>query len=204
MYLLLTENERIIIGLIFLGVLALSLGTYIAWNIKPWDKNKGKKIRRAAKEDLKLVRRNGITVDQLADRVRAMVPSLLTANSVLAAIMIAAVFIIVSQIVFESNYALLHGLKGAILIAAFTIAAIAALSWLFVIEQLTQIIAPSATTKKVIRFHIYNYDLWFYSLFLIVIDIYLFLLLVDLVAALVTGFVIFWIIRRYWKIHNEW
>ncbi len=58
--------------------------------------------------------------------------------------------------------------------------------------------------KRIIKFHFYNYDLWFYSLFLILADIYLFLLLVHLVAAIVTGLATFWIVLIYWKIHNEW
>ncbi len=194
------DTVHLIIGLSFLGLIALSLGLYVAWNIK----FRGKTIRRAAKEDLKLVKSRQITMTELVEKIKDMVPSLLMANSVLAAIMIAAVFIVVSQVFFESNPELLKGLKGGILITAFTIAAIAAVSWLFVIEQLTQIIAPSATPKRIIKFHLYNYDLWFYSLILILVDIYLFLLLVHLIAAIVTGFVTFWIVLVYWKIHHEW
>ena len=194
------DTVHLIIGLSFLGLIALSLGLYVAWNIK----FRGKTIRRAAKEDLKLVKSRQITMTELVEKIKDMVPSLLMANSVLAAIMIAAVFIVVSPVFFESNPELLKGLKGGILITAFTIAAIAAVSWLFVIEQLTQIIAPSATPKRIIKFHLYNYDLWFYSLILILVDIYLFLLLVHLIAAIVTGFVTFWIVLVYWKIHHEW
>ena len=174
------EDIHLIIGLAFLGLIISSLGVYAAWNVKPWNSEHGKPIRRTAKEDLNLVTSGKITKEQLAERIQKMVPPLITANSVLAAIMIAAVFIVVSQVFFASNYELLKGLRGGILIAAFSIASVAAVSWLFVIEQLSQIIAPSAKPSRIIKFHIYNYDLWFYSLFLIVIDIYLFLLLVHL------------------------
>jgi hypothetical protein len=194
------ENIRLIIGLAFLGLLAVSLGLFAFWNIVI----KKRSIRRVAKEDLKLVDSGEITEDELAERIKSMVPALLTANSILAAIMIAAVFIVVSQVFFSSNFELLKGLRGGILIAAFSIASIAAISWLFVIEQLTQIIAPSAKPARIIKFHIYNYDLWFYSLFMILIDIYLFLLLVHLVAAIVAGIITFWIVLIYWRIHNEW
>lgn len=198
------EDIHLIIGLAFLGLIASSLGVYAAWNIKPWNSKRGKQVRRAAKEDLKLVESGEITEDQLAERIKDMVPALLTANSILAAIMIAAVFIIVSQVFFASNFELLKGLRGGIVVAALSIASIAAISWLFVIEQLTQIIAPSAKPRRIIKFHLYNYDLWFYSLFLILIDIYLFLLLVHLIAAIIAGLVSFWIVLIYWKIHNEW
>lgn len=194
------NDIHLIAGLAFLGLVALSLGAYAAWNTLI----KGKEIRRAAKEDLKLIRSHKLNQNELAEKIKGMVPPLLTANSILAAIIIAAVFIVVSQVFFESNFDLLKGLRGGILIAAFTIAAIAAISWLFVIEQLTQIIAPSAKPKRIIKFHLYNYDLWFYSLFLILIDLYLFLLLVHLIAAMVAGFATFWIVLIYWKIHNEW
>lgn len=195
------ENDTgLIIGLAFLVFIAISLGIYAFWNIVI---KKGA-VRRAAKEDLKLVESGEITEQELAERIKKMVPSLLTANAILAAIMIAAVFIVVSQVFFESNFELLKGLRGSILITALSIAAIAAVSWLFVIEQLTQIISPSARPKRIIKLHVYNYDLWFYSLFLIIIDIYLFLLLVNLIAAMVAGFVTFWIVLIYWKIHNEW
>lgn len=194
------NDHHLIIGLAFLGLVALFLGIYVVWNTVI----KKKPMRRAAQEDLKLVRSGEMTEAALAQKIRGMVPALITANSVLAAIMIAAVFIIVSQVFFESNFELLKGLRGGILIATFSIAAIAAVSWLFVMEQLTQIISPSAKPKRIIKFHLYNYDLWFYALFLILIDIYLFLLLVNLVAAIVAGFVTFWIVLIYWKIHNEW
>lgn len=197
---LVNMNEDIhkIIGLAFLGLIALFLGLYVAWKVR------GKTIRRAAKEDLKLVESGQISMAELARKIQDMVPSLLTVNSVLAAIMIAAVFIIVSQVFFESNFEILKGLTGVILIVAFALAAIAAVMWLWVIEQLTQIIAPSAKPESIIKFHIHNYDLWFYSLFLILIDIYLFLLLVNLIAAILTGFVTCWVLLKYWKIQQEW
>lgn len=198
MFLNMNEDIHKIIGLGFLVLIALFLGLYVAW------KTRGKTIRRAAKEDLKLVRGRKMSMAELARKIQDMVPSLLTANSVLAAIMVAAVFIIVSQVFFKSDSEILEGLTGVILIVALALAAIAAVMWLWVIEQLTQIIAPSAKPKSIIRFHILNYDLWFYSLILILIDIYLFLLLVNLIAAIITGFVTCLVLLKYWKIQQEW
>ena len=190
----------IIWGLIFLGCIAIALSLYAAWNVKI----RHRPTRRAAKEDSRLVDTGEITKGEFSLRIKEMVPSLITANAILAAITVSVVFLIVARILFGNDQPYLEEIKQWTVFAVLAMAAVASICWLFIIEQLTQIISPSADIDRIIRFHRYNYDLWFGGLVLLITALYLFLLLVNLYVAIITGFAMFWIIIGYWKIHNGW
>ena len=92
------DTKLSIIGLGFLGLLAIAIVVYVAWN----SAKKGK-IRLAAEEDEKLLEQGLIKESEYSEKIQKAVPSLITTSALLAGITIAAVFIIIGQIAFNRN-----------------------------------------------------------------------------------------------------
>ena len=152
-----TELGSIWLGLGFLGLVIISLSGYVIWEIRVRDGE----IRRAADEDKKIIEKGEKTEKQVADEIKSIVNPLISAISALAGITIAAVFIVIAlsisgNIEFEdvNNTAILA--KRLILYIVLALAGIASVCWLFVLEQLTQMKAPSITNKRLFKFHRYN------------------------------------------------
>lgn len=193
-----SRDTELVIGLGFLGLLGISVCVYGAWNILV----RKKKMRFAAQEDAKLLKLGLTTKEEFLQKMRSTVPSLITANAVLAGITIAAVFTIIAQIVFQRVE--LHGMEQGIMLTALSLVAVSAICWLLNSEQFVQMLAPSVDCDRLLKFQRYAYHLWSTGFFLILISIYLFLLLAKLYVAMVAGFATLWILIGYWKIHAGW
>ena len=196
-----SRDTELVIGLGFLGLLGISLCVYAAWNVLV----RKKKIRRAAEEDAKLVKSGLITKSEFFQKLQSAVPSLITANALLAGITAAAVFIVIAQIAFHRvDFQDMRLMEKGIMLAALSLAAVSAICWLLNLEQFTQMLAPSVDYDRLEKFERYTYNLWFIGLALMLITIYLFLLLANLYVAMATGFATLWIAIGYWKIHCGW
>ena len=195
------DTKLLIIGLGFLGLLCIALCVYAAWNILV----RKKMMRFAAQEDAKLLKLGLITKSEFSQKIQSAIPSLTTTSALLAGITIAAVFIIIAQIVFRQPDSLeLEPMKQGILLAALFLSAVAAICWLLNLEQYTQMLAPSVDYDRLLKFEQYTYFLWRIGLTLTLISVYLFLLLAYPYVAMAAGFVTFWIFIGYWKIHCGW
>ena len=194
-------TKSLVIGLGFFGLLAISVCAYVAWNVLV----RKKRIRLAAEEDAKLLESGSITESEFAQKIQSAVPSLITTSAVLAAITIAAVFIIIGQIAFKQPDLLkMEPMGHGILLAALFLAAFSAICWLVNLEQFTQMLAPSVGYDRLLKFERYTYGLWRIGFTLVLVSIYLFLLLANLYVAMAAGFATLWILIGYWKIHCGW
>jgi len=194
------DTKLSIIGLGFLGLLAIAIVVYVAWN----SAKKGK-IRLAAEEDEKLLEQGLIKESEYSEKIQKAVPSLITTSALLAGITIAAVFIIIGQIAFNRpEFLEMESIQRGILVAALFLATVAAICWLLNLEQFTQMLAPSIDCKRLKKFQKYTYSLWRIGLTLTLISIYLFLLLASPYVAMAAGFATLWILIGYWKIHCGW
>jgi hypothetical protein len=193
-----SRDTELIIGLGFLGLLGISACVYAAWNILV----RKRKRRFAAQEDAKLLKLGLITENEFFQKMRSLVPSLITANSLLAGISIIAIFTIIAQVVFQRVE--LHGMEQGIMMTALSLVAISAICWLYNSEQFIQMLAPSVDCDRLLKFQRYAYNLWTIGLTLILISMYLFLLLVNLYVAMAVGFVTLLIVIGYFKIHCGW
>lgn len=196
------ELSRIWLGLGFLGLVVISLGIYVIWETRVC----GKKIRRAAEEDKKLITEGKRREFEVADEIKSLVGPLISAVSALAGITIAAVFIVIAlnisgKVEFSGEAS---DIKEWILYSVLALAGVAAICWLLILEQLTQMKAPSITNEKLFKFHRYNYNLWLFGMILLLLALYLFLLLAHVYVAMVAGFATACIVVGYWRIHNEW
>jgi len=192
------------LGLGFLGLLVISMFIYIIWETRVYDG----KIRRAAEEDNRLIKDGVKTEDEVVDEIKSIIGPLITAVSPLAGITIAALFIIIGLRI--SGYIEFMGNDGTgmakqwVLYSVLAIAGVASVCWLLIIEQLTQMKAPSINNERLFKFHKYNYDLWVIGMLLIILALYLFLMLANVYAAMVVGLAVAFTVGRYWRIHNEW
>ncbi len=198
------ELERIWLGFGFLGLLVISLVMYVIWETC----FRHNKIRRAADEDMELITSGEKTEDQVAGEVKSIVGLLMTAIAPLAGITVAAVFIVIGLsisggIEFEGTDSLILA-KEWILYTILALTGVAAIFWLFVLEQLTQMKAPSITNERLFKFHRYNYNLWFFGMIFLLLALYLFLMLAHVYVAMVAGFATALVVVGYWRIHNEW
>ncbi len=195
---LVSGESKLILGLVFLGVIILFLGSYVAWN-----KRKHKKgIRSAADEDAKLVHSGKMSKPQLTEKIQSVVSSVLIANATLAGITIAAVFIVIA--LNASGQMQLQGMKQWIMLTGLVLSAVSAVCWLVGIEQLTQMKAPSVDFDRLLKFQKYTYGLRVIGLVLLSIALYLLLLLAHPYVAMIFGVAIVLVVVRYWKIHNDW
>ena len=193
-----SRDTELVIGLGFLGLLAISVCVFGAWNILV----RKKKMRFAAQEDAKLLELDSTKKEEFLQKIRSTVPSLITANALLAGITIAAMFIIIAQVDFQRVD--FHSMEQGVMMTALTLVAVSAICWLVDSEQFIQMLAPSVDCDRLLKFQRYAYNLWTVGFTLMLISIYLFLLLANLYVAMVTGFATLWILIGYWKIHAGW
>ena len=195
------DTKLLIIGLGFLGLLIIFISVYVAWNILV----RKRPMRLAAEEDAKLLKLGLITKSESSKKIQSAVPSLITTSALLAGITIAAVFIVIAQVLFKQpDFLELEPMKQGILLAGLFLSAVAAICWLLNLEQFTQMLQPSITYDRLLKFEQYTYSLWRMGLTLTLIAIYLFLLLAHPYVAMPAGFATFWILIGYWKIHCGW
>lgn len=196
-----SRDTELIIGLGFLGLLCIAVCVYVAWNILV----KNRKIRLAAEEDAKLLESGLITKSEFAQKIQSAVPSLITTSALLAGITIAAVFIVVAQIVFNrEKFDLMQPMEQGILLAALCLAAVSTICWLLNLEQFTQMLQPSVDYDRLRKFEHFTYKLWRIGLTLTLVNIYLLILLANPYVAMAVGFVAVWVLIGYWKIHCGW
>ena len=192
------HDTQLAVGLGFLGLVIALLCVYVAWNVFV----RGGRIRRAAEEDRQLVESDEMTEAVLFEKIQSTIPTLFTANALLAGITIAAMFIIIAQITFTE--AQFQGIKQGIILASLFLAGVSSICWLLCLEQFTQMSAPSIKYDSLLRFYRYTFNLWVVGLTFMLADIYFFLLLANLYVAMAAGFATFWIVIGYWNIHNDW
>jgi len=193
-----SRDTELVVGLGFLGLLAICVCVYGAWNILV----RKRKFRFAALEDAKLLKLGLTAEEEFLRKMRSTVPSLITANAVLAGITIAAVFTIIAQIVFQRLE--FHGMEQGVMVTALSLAAVSGICWLLNSEQFVQMLAPSVDCERLLKFQQYSYNLWTIAFFLMLISIYLFLLLAKFYVAMIAGVATLWILIGYWKIHAGW
>lgn len=192
------ESQQITLGLAFLGLIILALCGYIVWNI--WVRDG--KVRRVADDDRALIENGEITEREWKEKIQSMIGYLINANATLAGITIAAVFITIAlKIAGEIEIA---GTRLVILYIVLGLASVSSICWLFAVEQLTQMGAPSVTRNRLLNFQSNTYNLWVIGMVLLLLAIYLFLLIMHPYVAMIAGFATFWIVIGYWNIHNEW
>lgn len=199
------ELARIWLGLGFLGLVVILLGIYVIWETHV----RGGKIRRVADEDKKLIENGKMTEAEVVGEIKSLVGPGTSGISALAGITMAAVFIVIAlsisgEIEFGGSDTRLILAKKWILYSVLALMGVAAILWLFILEQLSQMNAPSITNKRLLKFHRYNNNLWLCGMILVLLALYLFLMLAHVYVAMVAGFATACIVVGYWRIHNGW
>ncbi len=192
-----SETEEILLGLAVIGFILLIACGYYAWNAFRHG------VRRVAKADAKVVEHGKIRLNELA---QAVGPGLIGANAAFAGITLAALFIVTALIIFKIDR--FSEIEQILIYVILGLLAVSTICWLFSLEQLTQMLAPSAAIddggRRVVEFYSSSMDLWSVGGILVIIAILLFLLITNVYLAIGVAVITDIIIINYWKIHNGW
>ena len=137
-----------------------------------------------------------------------MIPSLIPAISTLAALSLAAMFIVITlRISGEAEFTgteSVIALKEWILYAALALISITTILWLVTIEQLILMKSPSINIDKFLKYHRYNYNQMLACWIFIILSVYLFLLLANVYVAIFAGILAMSGALRCWIIQMGW
>lgn len=184
------------LGLAFYGLVVLTLTLYSIFNIRVLKKP----IRRKAWQDEVLIRSGQVDYHKVGETMSArMIP----ANSGLVGITFAAIFI-VSALILAGRFTYENTTEEVLVYVVLGSAAIAAICWLFCIDLIIQMAAPSIEMDRMLKFYKYATDLWGIGIFLILIAVHLFLLVVNVYLGMVLALSASIITIPYWKINNDW
>lgn len=193
------SDFQMVIGLAFLGLIIISLCAYYTWNVY----KRRLPMRRMAEEDLKEIENNP---EKRKEVTRHALPPLISANSALAGITFAALIIVIALILVEKRLLLgeATAMEKLILFTGLTFAGISTICFLFSIDQLTQMLAPSVDSERWGKFYRFSFNLWVIAELFIVASLLLFILLANAYVAMLVGLVTLFVMMRYWKIHSGW
>ncbi len=195
---------QLILGIGFLFIIIILLSSYAVWKVK----KRKSPIKRAAFEDVMLIVNKKMPKEEVIEKIQSLAGNLINSISALAGITIAAVFIVIAlnisgNLEFEGTSRVIV-LKEWILYSVLALSGTASICWLTILDQLIHMKSPSTKTETLLRFHLRNYNLWFYGMILILLALYLFLLLANVYVAMVVGSSLAYIMITYWNILNTW
>ncbi len=158
-----------------------------------------KPVRRAAAEDAKAVAEDP---GKREDVVKNMIPPMIGSAAALSGVTFAAVGIIITF--FVTSDVKLAGPKAIIVNVVLGLSAIAAVFWIFAIEQFSDMLAPSTSTERMMKIYSSTMNLWVAGMMLIVLALLLFLLIANVIAAVLAAMATTVVAISYWKMHNDW